>query len=329
MPLLAFGGWTFGVWTADWVNEATVLARIFNYDHLGQNTATRNQRLIDMMNRTIEDMLEANPDFAKTTATYSMPNGATFGANTIPIPEDMRGQDGVSIDYIDTSQGYLKLQHCFFLDDYGWQQLPLDWLNGTTKVRNPSYWGWDLTSQNIKFAPYPNDTTCQVQFTYRVKSTVIADPWQGTATDGTVSVSETSPIVSGVATDFDPQVTAGGNVTISDTPYDVDTVDSDTQLTLARNAGQDASAVPLYISQEVGEFPTRFQRVPALRLAALLIENINMPLYSELMQKFQQGLRDMQQEITKQLAAWQARTNQEARPNQVFDVSGLFLNQLV
>lgn len=330
MPTLTFGGWAFGVLAADWINEALTLGRIFNYDHLGANTAESNARVAEMMNRVIDELLEMNPDFDKTFTTNFMPDATDYGDNTIAVPADMRGQDGLTIQFIDDSQGYRRGEHCYFIDRYGWDQLPLVWKNGTLKIRNPRYWTWDDTAENIMFAPYPSDTTCEIQLTYRAKAEVIPSPFLGSQLVGTVTTVEGSPTVSGTPDcDFQTSLATSTNVTIGTTPYALDTVDSDTQLTLDVDAAASASGQTIYNSRTVGEIPVRFKQVYALRLAAYLVENIKMQLFADLMNRFKIALREMQAEIAKQLAAQQAASNLEARPNQTFDASGLFNYQCV
>lgn len=325
MPTLAFGGWTFGVLVPDWLNQSKTLARIFNYNHLGANDAERNSLIAQMMNWTIEEMLEANPKLDLTSADYDLPDAAIFGSNILAIPDDLRGQDITSVDFIDEAQGAQRLAHCFFVDKYGWQQLDPTWRNGTVTTRNPLYCTFDDTAENLLFAPYPNDDTAQVRLTYRARADVIPSDFLGTLLTPTVSTIAGSPNVTGSA-DLDTDINPGDSVTIDETPYTAFSV-STTALVLTTNAQSTLTGALIYLTRMAGEIPVRFREVPALRLAARLIESTNVPLFQELMGKYQSALTAMQQEITKQLAAWQSRTNLEARPNQVFDTGGLFLHQ--
>lgn len=330
MPTLSFGGWAFGILAVDWFNQAKTAARLFNYDHLGANDAERQARIAEMMNRVIDEMIEANPDLARTTATYALPNADDFGENVLAIPTDMRGQDIITVDFVDETQGYRRLEHCFFIDNYGWQQLPVTWRNGTVTVRNPTYWTWDETAENLVFAPYPNDTTSEVQVTYRQKASVIPASFLGTAITGTVTTAVDNLTVTGSGTAFDTDLTISEAITIDETAYTTSTTPASATSVILTSAAQSTIAgAILYISRTIGEIPVRFQNVFALRLAAYLIEPINTGLFAELSTKFTMALSDMQKEITKQLAAWQARTNLEARPNQIFDAGALFMHQVM
>lgn len=209
MPLLSFGGWTFGVSIPNWLNAALMQARNFNISQLGTDVANQNLRLVDMMNWTISELLERNPAINQTIDYPNLVDATTLGSNSIPIPDDLMGQDIISMKFYDSQQPpWMLLAVCPYIGWYGWNQLDSTWINGNFQVRDPAYWTFDGTAQNQLFAPYPNDATVQVERTYRPNPTLINPPANATLLQsgqllpGTVTTVAGSPIVQGVNTRF-------------------------------------------------------------------------------------------------------------------------------
>lgn len=209
MPLLSFGGWTFGVSIPDWLNAALMQARFFQLSTLAAEVSNQNLRIVDMMNWTISELLEKNPSINQTIDYPNLVDATTLGSNLIPIPDDLMGQDIISMKFYDSQQApWQLLSDCLYIGWYGWNQLDPQWRNGTFGVRDPAYWTFDGTAQNQLFAPYPNDATVQLERTYRPNPTLIAPPTTGSMLSsgqllpGSVATVAGSPIVQGTNTRF-------------------------------------------------------------------------------------------------------------------------------
>lgn len=329
MPTLSFGGWSFGVPLASWLNQAMLLSRDYNLDQLGATTFLKNQRITEMMNWTTQEILETQPDLAKSSDTVSLPNASTYGSNTVAIPATMYGQDIVDMVFSDSSQANWQLgSHCLFLDRAPWDMLPVEWKNGTTTVRNPKYWTFDDTSQNQLFAPYPNDTTCQLTRTFRVNPTVITPVANGsmlisgTSLGNVVSNTTTTVTMTDTST-----LAANGWLTINFTggpeTYQIASVTNATTVVLMIATSTSATAAG-YKATVIGEMPVRFKNIWAYRLAAFFCEETNFQLSDMLMQKYQASGAELTKQITKQIASWNAGYANQPAQNQLFNAQACF-----
>lgn len=283
MPLLSFGGWDFGVPLANLMQQAMNLARVYTFNNLGGNNVyLQNQRIAEMVNWTIQKLLEANPDLAKAEDTISMPNAGAgvLGTNVVAIPATMYGQDVTTMQFTDNQQNqYTKSTQCLYLDRNGVLMLPITWQNGTYTARNPAYWSWDENSKNQMFWPFPNSTSCQITRTYRIKPTpVVANytgPFQNTGypmpglvttyaggftvygtgtwfTDtmtplsGVLTTASASAIVVGTNTFFLNELTPGDVVSVGTVAKTVLSIADDTHFTATSVAGQVNTAQPAW-----------------------------------------------------------------------------------
>lgn len=209
MATLSFGGWVFGVPLPNLISSAMQLARGFNLPQLGSTTYEQNVRLAEMINWTITELLEQNTALNQTIDYPNLVAALGLGTNIIPIPDDLMGQDILTMRFYDTQQSpWMLLGDLPFINTYGYGQTPPEWRNGTFNVRDPYYWSFDNTAQNQILIPFPNSATVQLERTYRPNPALVVPPVNASVLDsgqtlpGTVATVAGSPVVRGTGTKF-------------------------------------------------------------------------------------------------------------------------------
>lgn len=230
MTTLSYGGYGSGTNLLNLLNEAGIYSQFGgNYAHLGSDSTAQTTRMAEIVNRAIEEFLDANPILGLTTASLAM----VAGTQSYSIPATTRALDIRRIYYADSgADASYDLKDLTYLSADQVRNLPLSWINGEQTWTQPLSWGFNATASQIVLYPMPAGTyTLTVE--YRAAPTAITVANIGTPTSVTI-----------------------------------------------------------------GEVPSRWQYVLALRVAADIAAPKDLSLAASLMERYAMGMRVVQESLT-------------------------------
>ncbi len=170
--MVDFGGWAFNINLEDLLNEVKhVHANTQNWKHLGTTTAQQDERMADIVNRAIEEFMEAHPALNKTTENITM----TASTRTTAIPTTLHGAAIEKLTYSDTDASPINdLDELQFVQPSAVARMPLGLRNGYTTDLYPSMWSYDKDMTNIMWYPLPS-TTRTIVCHFRAEHTAITE----------------------------------------------------------------------------------------------------------------------------------------------------------
>jgi hypothetical protein len=181
---MAHGGWPSSFTLDALLDDALACAKYANYNHLGVNDTDRQTRVSEIVNRALEEWLEANPQLSRTTTTINVVSG-TSGYN---IPADLHGLAIAKVTNSDSgSDTFRDLLALDFLTPGDVAALPADWRNGETTADRPSHWALNDGATQIVLYPEPSASNTLVVH-YRTEPTAITQANVASPTGTTISV---------------------------------------------------------------------------------------------------------------------------------------------
>lgn len=166
------------------IDDTLALAKYGNYDHLGTVAADRQTRLAEIINRGIEEWLEAVPQLSRTTTTVSV----VSGTSAYSIPADLHGLAIRKITNYDSGTHATRdLRALDYLSPGEVAALPADWRNGEFTMDYPEHWGLNDTFSQIVLYPEPSSSNTLIVH-YRTEPAVVTQAQVAAPTGTTISV---------------------------------------------------------------------------------------------------------------------------------------------
>lgn len=171
MPTFVYGTWTFGVDLAEVIEQATYLSpRLSDFTHLGSTATLQNARMANIVNRAIEEFLEAIPFVGQSSSTLT----TVYGQQPYAIPASVHGLSIVRIAYSSAViNGAWALQELTYVPQPTVANFAAWLQNGTQGAQYPSQWSYDKTAANILLWPWPWLADLILDVFYQQKPTAI------------------------------------------------------------------------------------------------------------------------------------------------------------
>ena len=306
MPTFSWGGMSSGVRLYDLLNEAGTYSRTHDFTHLGSSTTIQNSRVAEMVNRAIDDFLDANPVLGLVTANISMVDGT----QTYAIPTALRRIEIKRIYYSDSGEDPSNdLRELTYLGRAQIEQLSPDYRNGEKTALHPDYWGFDRTGANIIFYPMPDEDHTMI-CEYRQESASIS------GVNVTTSQTTVDQDSAAAATTLYVAATTGldvGSIIVINrdgTREEIGTVSSiaaGVSVTLSANLTYTHTLLQAdVVDNFIAEIPSEFQYILALHIGSELAFPLKPEMYDTLMARYNAELARTQRKLMDQYPSWKA-----------------------